>query len=146
VIAAISPYIKGYMASQTPLKIIPETNPHMILARVRDGLPVAALDKLVSDTGLTALEVDHLIIPRKTLAHRRRLATLSPDQSDRLMRVQKLINRTAETFGGLDKAMQFLRAPKSRLGGASLMSLLDTDAGADVLLEWLTHIDHGIIA
>jgi putative toxin-antitoxin system antitoxin component (TIGR02293 family) len=136
----------GHMTTQTPLQIIPETNPRTILARVRDGLPVAALDRLVADTGLTALEVDHLIIPRKTLAHRRTLGALSPDQSDRLMRVQKLINRTAETFGGLEKAMLFLRAPKSRLGGASLISLLDTDAGADVLLEWLTHIDHGIMA
>lgn len=138
--------MNGNMATHAPLQIIPESDPRTILARVRDGLPVQALDQLVRDTGLTAKEVEHLIVPRKTLAHRRKLGTLSPDQSDRLMRVQKLINRASETFGDLASALVFLRAPKQRLGGTSLMSLLDTDAGADVLVEWLTHIDHGILA
>ncbi len=44
------------------------------------------------------MELDRLVLPRKTLAHRRTLGNLTPEQSDRLVRVLRIIEEAEATF------------------------------------------------
>ncbi len=113
---------------------------------VRRGLPVGAVQFVLDSGFLTAAELDRIVLPRKTLANRRKLGTLTPEQSDRLLRVARVIAAAEETFGSREKAGTWLRRPTSALTGESPLDLLDTDEGAREVETLLGRIAHGIAA
>lgn len=112
---------------------------------VREGLPVEAVEQVQQGGRLSLAEIDRLILPRKTLDHRRKLGRLTPDQSDRLMRVARLLALAEDTFGP-DRARLWLRRPTSALEGEAPLDLLDTDAGARAVETVIGRIAHGIAA
>ena len=117
-----------------------------LVSLIRRGLPVGAV-QFVLDTGrLTLAELDRIVLPRKTLANRRRLGTLTPEQSDRLVRVARVLAAAEETFGSREKAGTWLRRPTAALAGEAPLDLLDTDEGARAVETLLGRIGHGIAA
>ena len=93
------------------------------------GLALAGLEEL-KRVGFTASEIGDVIIPLRTLKHRRaREQNLSPDESERLLRVVRVLAFADRVFGEHEKAMRWLRRPSSRLGDTSPLSNLRTEAG-----------------
>lgn len=113
---------------------------------VRRGLPVSAVEHLLATGRLTMAEVDKVVLPRKTLANRRKVGTLTAEQSDRLVRVARMLAMAEETFGNRDKAAAWLRRPTTALAGERPLALLDTDEGAREVETLLGRIGHGIAA
>jgi len=87
-----------------------------------------------------------VVLPRKTLAHRERIGTLTTDQSDRLLRVARVLAAAEEVFGSDAKAHQWLRRPTSVLSNEVPLELLDTEEGAREVEIVLGRIAHGIAA
>ena len=87
-----------------------------------------------------------MAIPRKALAHRRGVGRLSPEQSDRLLRLLRIIAQARITFGEPGKAARWLRRPTRALDGSTPLDLLDSDIGAQRVARLLGLIDHGIAA
>jgi len=114
--------------------------------RVRSGLPISAVQMLIDTGKLTLGELDEVVLPRKTLANRRKLGTLTPEQSDRLVRVARMLAITEDTFGSDEKAAAWLRRPTSALAGERPLSLLDTDEGTREVEMLLGRIGHGLAA
>ena len=112
----------------------------------RRGLPVSALDALIEAGRLTLAEIDRIVLPRKTLAHTRALGVLTADQSDRLMRVTRVVAAAEETFGSPEKAHRWLRRPTTALDGDAPLDWLDTSEGARQVERLLERIDHGLAA
>lgn len=121
-------------------------DPHDLVALIRDGVPTAAVDALLAQGYLTLAELDRVVISRKTLYHRRRLGHLTAEQSDRLLRVVRILALTDETFARRDKAAAWLRRPSTALAGERPLDLLDTDDGARQVETLLGRIAHGIAA
>jgi putative toxin-antitoxin system antitoxin component (TIGR02293 family) len=121
--------------------------PGMDMVRlVRRGLPIGAV-QFVLDTGrLTLAELDEIVMPRKTLANRRKLGILTPEQSDRLVRVARVLAAAEETFGSQEKAAAWLRRSTVALAGERPLELLDTDEGSREVETLLGRINHGIAA
>src|SRR5260370_700370 len=72
---------------------------------VRRGLPLKLVDRLVNTGRLTLAEISQLVLPVRTLAHRRQNGQrLSPEESDRFARLLRLVALAEETFGDRDKA------------------------------------------
>lgn len=117
-----------------------------LIATIRAGLPVSAIDAVLAEGWLTPTELDAIVIPRKTLANRRKLGTLTPDQSDRFSRVTRIIAIARDTFGDDDKARRWLRRPTAPLGGEAPLHQLDTDHGVRAVESLLGRIAHGIAA
>ncbi len=117
-----------------------------IVHLVRHGLPVSVVDELMKTFGLERDEVDRIIIPRKTLSHRRRLQNLTPQQSERVFRVARVLSFAVDTFGSTVKAMTWLRRPTRPLEGEAPLFLLDTEEGAQLVEVLLGQIGHGIAA
>ncbi len=113
---------------------------------VREGLPLSMLDQALADGRITATELDRLALSRKTLAHRRTLGSLTPDQSDRLLRLLRMIEETETTFGDRAKAPTWLRRPTPLLDGESPLDRLDTDIGTRQVEAMLGRIAHGLAA
>ena len=116
------------------------------LARlIAEGVPVAVLASVVERGILTRDEVTRLIIPRRTLAHRKRRGErLSPDESDRLVRVLHLHDVALHAFDDADKATAWLRSPNRALSGEIPLELIVTSTGARLVEDALLRIEHGV--
>ena len=124
----------------------PIEQPQDLVRLIRQGLPIEAVDYLLKQQWISATELDRIILSRKTLSHRRRLGHLTADQSDRLLRLVRILALAKETFGHRDKAMQWLRRSNRVLGEEAPLELLDTDIGARQVETLLGRIAHGIAA
>lgn len=113
---------------------------------VRRGLPVGTVQHMLDSGRLTLAELDRIVLPRKTLANRRKVGSLTSDQSDRLIRVARVVAMAEDTFGNPEKAGLWLRRPTSALAGERPLDLLDTDEGAREVETLLGRIAHGIAA
>jgi putative toxin-antitoxin system antitoxin component (TIGR02293 family) len=113
---------------------------------IRRGLPIGAVQFILDSGRLTVTELDRIVLPRKTLTNRRKLGTLTPEQSDRLVRVARVLAETEATFGNKEKAAAWLRRPTAPLAGERPLDLLDTDEGAREVSLLLGRIGHGIAA
>ena len=114
---------------------------------VRKGLPSASVDALVRLTQITQAELAQaLAIPERTLARRKREGVLSAEESAKLLRFVRVVERAAEVFEAAAPALAWLKTENAALGGVTPMSLLDTDIGADSVLDTLGRIEHGVFA
>lgn len=114
---------------------------------VQRGLPVRAAETAIAEGVLTPEELHRLVIPRRTLAHRKAKGmALTPEQSDRLARVVRVVTRTEDALGDGGKASHWLRASNRSLGGRTPIELLDTDAGARAVERVLVRIEHGVVS
>lgn len=97
--------------------------------------------------GLDESDVHELVIPRRTLSHRKaRRERLTRDESDRAMRVARVLALAGEVFGEEVRALRWLRKPHRRFEKRSPLDLLATEAGARLVEETLHQIDDGIYA
>jgi putative toxin-antitoxin system antitoxin component (TIGR02293 family) len=117
-----------------------------VARRVAEGIPTSVIADVVNLGVLTRDEVTRLIVPRRTLAHRkRRREHLSPEESDRLARVLDLHDAALRTFDGdADKASAWLRTPNRALSGEIPLELIVTSTGARLVEDALLRIEHGI--
>jgi putative toxin-antitoxin system antitoxin component (TIGR02293 family) len=65
---------------------------------IRRGFPIEVADHLVNRRRITIGDMDQLVLPRRTFAHRRKLGRLTAEQSDRLVRLARMIAATEEAF------------------------------------------------
>jgi putative toxin-antitoxin system antitoxin component (TIGR02293 family) len=114
---------------------------------IRRGLPAAALDPLRRAAQLSQADLARVLgIPERTLARRKREGTLNSDESAKLLRLARVIGRSNEVFEGPRAALHWLKSPNAALEGRTPLSLLDTDIGADSVLDTLGRIEHGVFA
>ena len=121
-------------------------DPRALIDATRQGLGVKSIDDLIVSGQMTLAELDATVLPRKTLSHRRKLGVLTAEQSDRLVRVIRVIALAEQTFGSREKAAIWLRRASAALDGDSPLSLLDTGEGIRLVETLLARIDHGLAA
>lgn len=114
---------------------------------LEQGVPIGALAELARQEALSPEDVDRLIIPRRTLAHRKaKDQPLNRAESERAVRVASVTALAEETFVNKAKAQKWLRRPTAPLGGRRPLDLLDSEPGARVVEQLLYRIGHGIAA
>lgn len=118
-----------------------------LVVALRQGLPPEAVEALLSGGGFSLEELYRLVIPRRTLALRRQKEQLlTPEESDKLARIARVLGSAEETFQNVGKANRWLRKPNRGLGGQIPLELLATEAGARLVEQALGRIAHGIFA
>jgi putative toxin-antitoxin system antitoxin component (TIGR02293 family) len=112
--------------------------------KVEDGLPISSVD-LLRDEGLTFSEVHSLVLPARTLKHRKdKKQPLSLEEADRTLRVARVITLAVHVFGNREKAMHWLRRGNQRLDGRTPLEMLRSEVGGDLVRQMLHQIDEGI--
>ena len=97
--------------------------------------------------GLRDDEIYGLLLPRRTLAHRRaRRESLSRDESDRVVRLARIAALSEQVFGEPERSWRWLRAAKRQFHGRSPLQFVATEAGARLVEELLYRIDEGMAA
>lgn len=112
---------------------------------LENGLPPAVVDASIERGLLSRAESDILVIPRRTLQHRKeRNQRLSPEESDKLFRIARISAQAERAFSNPEKAARWMRKPSRPLHGAIPLDLLKTSAGTELVQEELVRIEHGI--
>jgi putative toxin-antitoxin system antitoxin component (TIGR02293 family) len=112
---------------------------------VHNRLPLSVIDRLLAE-GVSKQEIN-LVAPQRTLAHRRaNEERLTIDESDRAVRLARVVAQTESVFGNKGKAMAWLRQPMKRFEGLSPIEMLVTDVGSRMVEEALVQIDEGFFA
>ena len=115
---------------------------------IREGFPVAVLEKLASELDAPQKVVLLAIgIAPATLKRRRESGHLNRAESDRVYRLTRLYQQAIQLFEG-DSAMarEWLEQPAKALGGRTPMAYLETEAGADEVEDLIGRLEHGVIA
>ncbi len=114
----------------------------------RKGLPSATLSTLSVSLGWTrAALIEQLGIAPRTAARRlMRREPLSTTESERVLRLARVLARAIEVFESRNAAKQWLQEPSTALGERKPIDLLATDIGTEVVLNELGKIDHGFFA
>ena len=87
------------------------------------------------------------IIPPRTLSHRKAKGErLTHDESDRAMRVARLLALADAVFGDHTKALVWLGTPAGLFAGKSGFELMVSEAGARLVEEALVQLDEGYFA
>jgi len=114
---------------------------------VEKGLPTDNL-QLLREAGLTFTEVSEIIISPRTLKHRKsRGEALSHEETDRVVRMARVIGQAETVFGNREKALLWLRTPDDRLddqADRTPLSMLRTESGGRLVEEMLWQIAEGI--
>ena len=97
--------------------------------------------------GLTRDEFHDVVIPLRTFKHRNaRSESLSVEESDRALRMARVLASAEHVFANREKALSWMRLPKQRFGGETPMHMLQTEAGARLVEQMLIQLDEGIFA
>src|SRR5215467_16084380 len=89
------------------------THPTELIQKIQKGLRFSEL-KTLQDTLDLPFEklAAKLCISRSTLQRRKTAGRLSPDESDKVMRLSRLLDHAAKVFGDVEKARAWLKFPQ----------------------------------
>ena len=119
-----------------------------LVAEVRAGFPASTVTVLADGLALQRLQVaEQLRSPARTLS--RRLANksrLTQEESDRTLRMARVVALAREVLGADDKASRWMVAPNRALGGKRPFDQLDTELGGRSVEEILYAIAYGMFS
>jgi len=138
--------VESLLGGKQVLPIYPRTALQWI-AVIRQGIPSAASESLAKTLRMTQSELAaSLGIPERTLARRKKEGIFNSEESAKLVRLARVVERAGEVFEDLDAALDWLKSPNAALSGVTPLSMLDTDIGAEAVLDTLGRIEHGVFA
>ncbi|MEP7036898.1 MAG: antitoxin Xre/MbcA/ParS toxin-binding domain-containing protein [Acidobacteriota bacterium] len=124
-----------------------KTTDNLKLAKkVETGFSFDALERLAKVTGLPLerLRVAVRISPR-TLTRRRKKNKLSPEESDRLVSVSRLLAQTFELFEeNEDAGIRWFTSPNRALNGQSPIEAAATEIGTREVENLIGRLEHGV--
>jgi putative toxin-antitoxin system antitoxin component (TIGR02293 family) len=117
-----------------------------VVRLVESGLPLAVLNRLMQ-RGLSKAELFDVIIPARTLKHRKsKRQPLSKEESERVVRTIRILATANAVLGDDNSALAWLRSPKKRFEGRAPIQMLATEPGGRLVEEMLIQIDEGMFA
>lgn len=119
-----------------------------LLPVIRRGLPASALESVSKKMELGVLATaEALGLAKRTIARRiQEKRALDSEESERVVRLARVLSEANDVLGSLDKARRWLQRPNRALGGEVPLHLLDTDIGTNAVITELGRIDHGVFA
>ena len=119
-----------------------------LLDRVQSGFPYRAFERLQRNLRLETDELAALVqIPRRTLARRRVEGRLTPEESDRLLRVSRVFARALALFDGdVAAAHQWFATPAPALAGRTPLAVATSELGAREVENLLGRLEHGVVS
>src|SRR5437773_4264216 len=94
-------------------------HPAELIRKIQKGLRFSELETLQNSIDLPFERLAaKLAISRSTLQRRKAAGRLSPDESDKVMRLSRLLEHATNVFGDIERARAWLKFPQRGLGGA----------------------------
>lgn len=136
--------VEALLGGREVLRVKPSSSLDWVSV-IRRGISSAAVDSVIKSIRVTQSELATALgIPERTLARRKKEGALNSEESAKLVRLARVVERAEDVFDGLDASLDWLKSPNAALSGATPLSLLDTDIGAESVLDTLGRIEHGV--
>jgi putative toxin-antitoxin system antitoxin component (TIGR02293 family) len=117
-----------------------------LISLTREGLPVQTLTRVAQELNVERKDLARIVgISERTLS--RRLGTgerLTAEESDRTVRLARVVAHARKTFGTIEKAALWLQTPNRVLEGQKPLTMLDTDSGSREVDTILGRIEYGL--
>jgi putative toxin-antitoxin system antitoxin component (TIGR02293 family) len=137
------------MATESALPAVaafPSSGSAELIRTVEEGLHLSCLDML-REWGLTFTEVGELVIPPRTLKHRKAKGErLTTEETERFLRVLRVLELGERVFGSREKLFRWLRSADELMDNRISMSLLATESGAKRVEGQLWGIAEGFVS
>jgi len=119
-----------------------------LVKRLEEGISYAAFERLKRRLQVSSRELaDAALITHRTLARRKNVGRMQPDESDRLVRLARVFSRAMELYGGnSDLARSWMKRPNRAFGEVSPFEMAKTDVGAREVENLIGRIEHGVIS
>ncbi len=120
-------------------------HPTELIRQIQKGLRFSELESLQNSIDLPFEQLAaKLCISRSTLQRRKAAGRLSPDESDKVMRLSRLLEHATNVFGNIEKARAWLKHPQYGLGGAVPLDYAETEIGAREVDNLLGRIEYSV--
>ena len=120
-------------------------HPHELIRRIQQGLRFRELETLQNSIDMPFEQLAaKLSISRSTLQRRKAAGRLSPEESDKVVRLSRLLEHATSVFGDVEKARGWLKHPQYGLGGAVPLEYAQTEVGAREVDNLLGRIDYSV--
>ncbi len=120
-------------------------HPTELIRQIQKGLRFSELETLQNSIDLPFEQLAaKLSISRSTLQRRKAAGRLSPDESDKVMRLSRLLEHATNVFGDIEKARAWLKFPQRGLGGAVPLDYAETEVGAREVDNLLGRIEYSV--
>jgi putative toxin-antitoxin system antitoxin component (TIGR02293 family) len=112
------------------------------IALIRSGIPAREFDSIARSVGFSKKELaEKLGLSPRTLSTRKDI--LSPEESEKTLRIHELFDLAKEIFGSETEAQLWITSPAYGLENQRPIDLLDTDLGAQQVRALLSAIKYG---
>jgi putative toxin-antitoxin system antitoxin component (TIGR02293 family) len=120
-------------------------HPSELIRKIQKGLRFSELETLQNSIDLPFEQLAaKLAISRSTLQRRKAAGRLSPDESDKVMRLSRLLEHATNVFGDIERARAWLKFPQRGLGGAIPLDYAETEVGAREVDDLLGRIEYSV--
>jgi putative toxin-antitoxin system antitoxin component (TIGR02293 family) len=120
-------------------------HPTELIRKIQKGLRFSELETLQDSIDLPFEQLAaKLAISRSTLQRRKASGRLSPDESDKVMRLSRLLEHATKVFGDIERARAWLKFPQRGLGGAVPLDYAETEVGAREVDDLLGRIEYSV--
>lgn len=110
---------------------------------IKAGLPYRVFEELRASLNLPAASLGQIIqVPARTLQRRKQEGRFSVEESDRLMRIMRLLERAREALG--EDSTAWLTSSKRFLSGRTPLEFADTETGSWEVMQALGRLEHGV--
>ena len=131
------------------LRIIGFKSDHVLgrVAELKEGLPAGIVDALGRELEISRKELARIAgVAERTLIRKIQEGRLTADQSERMARVSRLLARAIEVLGNKERALRWLKAPRSYFGGKPPLDYADTELGCQEVFNLLGRIEYGVFS
>ncbi|WP_113625700.1 type II RES/Xre toxin-antitoxin system antitoxin [Pectobacterium peruviense] len=116
-----------------------------LLGQISEGLEGKVANLIADWAKITQNDLRKMSGIPSTTFSRSVKARFSADQSERLVRIIRVIDRAVELFeGDKDEAQKWLNEPNRALGGKVPAELMVSETGAYEVMKLLTRLEHGV--
>lgn len=117
-----------------------------LIHAVQRGFSFKSLETFSVETGFAPAEIASLVgIPERTFARRKSSGRLSPDESERLLRISSIFEKAVALFeGDVDETLEWLTQPKKALGDKVPLNYSRSELGAREVENLIGRLEHGV--
>jgi putative toxin-antitoxin system antitoxin component (TIGR02293 family) len=127
---------------------VTSSNCDELIRKVEQGFSFKALQTFESHSGIAISRITPIIgIPERTLARRKASGKLTPDESERLLRISAVFEDAVDLFeGDVAAAVNWLTTPKKALGNQAPLAYSRTELGAREVENLIGRLEHGVFS
>ncbi len=121
------------------------SNTAELIQQVESGFSYKALRTFESNSGMSVSMIASVIgVPARTLARRKAVGRLTPEESERLLRIAAIFEKTVELFeGDVAEAVNWLTNPRKIFDNRSPLAYARTEVGAREVENLVGRLEHG---